>query len=189
MLWESCSSSYTEHNKIGFAIFGFFYDFILNLQDTVKTLKRWRIIFHADPCQLLKVHICALGLPHRTPTTVARSPAARWGSGRQTSEQGMWLDSLEIDWRQRLGRICHQRAAAAERWRRGRRSSDSGEKRGEAQQCAAWVASMCPRDGARWVPGLGEPAEERARRWLPSGGRGSSGSDEQAVWLGQHVRV
>jgi hypothetical protein len=34
-----CSSSYTEHNKIGFAIFGFLYDFILNLQGTVKTLE------------------------------------------------------------------------------------------------------------------------------------------------------
>jgi hypothetical protein len=40
MLWESCSSSYTEHNKIGFVIFGFVYDFILNLQDIAKTLKR-----------------------------------------------------------------------------------------------------------------------------------------------------
>jgi hypothetical protein len=40
MLRESCSSSYTEHNKIKFAIFGFFYDFISNLQDTAKTLKK-----------------------------------------------------------------------------------------------------------------------------------------------------
>jgi hypothetical protein len=28
MLGESCSSSQTEHKKIGFAIFGFFCDFI-----------------------------------------------------------------------------------------------------------------------------------------------------------------
>jgi hypothetical protein len=40
MLFKSGSSSYTEYNKIGFAIFGFFYDFILNLQGTTKTLKR-----------------------------------------------------------------------------------------------------------------------------------------------------
>jgi hypothetical protein len=77
MCWERCSYSYTEHDKIGFAFFGFFYDFILNLHDTTKTLKRRRIILHADPCQLLKVHICALGLPHLTPTAVARSPAVR----------------------------------------------------------------------------------------------------------------
>jgi hypothetical protein len=34
MLWESCSSSYTEHKKIGFAIFGFLDDFIGILQVT-----------------------------------------------------------------------------------------------------------------------------------------------------------
>jgi hypothetical protein len=39
ILCRNCSSSYTEHNKIGFAIFGFLYDFILNLQVTAKTLK------------------------------------------------------------------------------------------------------------------------------------------------------
>jgi hypothetical protein len=40
ILWESCSSSYTEHNKIEFAIFGFFRDFILNLQVSVETQQR-----------------------------------------------------------------------------------------------------------------------------------------------------
>jgi hypothetical protein len=64
------------------------------------------------------------------------------------------LDSLEIDWRRSLGRRCHRRAAAAEQWQHGRESSDSGEKKGGAQQCAARVASMCPREGARWVLGL-----------------------------------
>jgi hypothetical protein len=39
MFWESCRFGYTEHNKIGFAIFGFFFDFILNLQVAAKTLK------------------------------------------------------------------------------------------------------------------------------------------------------
>jgi hypothetical protein len=40
MLWESCSSSYRKHNKIEFAFFGFFYDFILNLQVAVETQQR-----------------------------------------------------------------------------------------------------------------------------------------------------
>jgi hypothetical protein len=39
ILCRICSSSYTEYNKIGFAIFGFFYNFIFNLQGTAKTLK------------------------------------------------------------------------------------------------------------------------------------------------------
>jgi hypothetical protein len=32
MLCRNCSPSHTKHNRIGFAFFGFFYDFILNLQ-------------------------------------------------------------------------------------------------------------------------------------------------------------
>jgi hypothetical protein len=49
MLWESCSSSYTEHNKIGIAIFGYFYDFILNLQIAANTHKGSRIYMHSGP--------------------------------------------------------------------------------------------------------------------------------------------
>jgi hypothetical protein len=48
---------------------------------------------------------------------------------------------------------------------------------------------MSPREGARGVPGLGGSAEGRARQWRSGDGRGSSGSGEQAVWLGQHVGV
>jgi hypothetical protein len=73
--------------------------------------------------------------------------------------------------------------------RRDRGSSDDGESRGEAQQCVAQVASTCPREGARWVPRLGGSAEGRARQWWSGGGRGSSGSGEQVVRLGQHVGV
>jgi hypothetical protein len=40
MFWESCSFSYTEDNKIGFAIFGFFDDFIRILQGATETHKR-----------------------------------------------------------------------------------------------------------------------------------------------------
>jgi hypothetical protein len=41
MLCKSGSSSYTEHKKIGFANFGFFYDFISNLQGTSVNTKIW----------------------------------------------------------------------------------------------------------------------------------------------------
>jgi hypothetical protein len=40
---ESCSSWYTEHSKIKFAIFGFFYDFIGILQVSAEIDKRIRI--------------------------------------------------------------------------------------------------------------------------------------------------
>jgi hypothetical protein len=49
MFVESCSSGYTEHHKIEFANFGFFYDFISNLQVFAKTLKKGRIYMHSGP--------------------------------------------------------------------------------------------------------------------------------------------
>jgi hypothetical protein len=49
MFGESCSSCYTEHNKIEFAFFGFFYDFIWNLQDPAEIHKRVRIFFYHTP--------------------------------------------------------------------------------------------------------------------------------------------
>jgi hypothetical protein len=49
MLCKSCRSSHTEHNKIGFAIFGFFCDLLRNLQDPAKTLKGVRSIFRVGP--------------------------------------------------------------------------------------------------------------------------------------------
>jgi hypothetical protein len=48
ILCRNCSSSYTKHNKIGFA-FGFFYDIILNLQATGLKSKTGRIYLHTSP--------------------------------------------------------------------------------------------------------------------------------------------
>jgi hypothetical protein len=79
--------------------------------------------------------------------------------GRQTSGQGVALAIPSIDWWWRFGRGGHRRDAAAEQ------GSDGGEDRGGAEQCVARVASMCPREGARWVPGLGGSAEGRAQQW------------------------
>jgi hypothetical protein len=69
------------------------------------------------------------------------------------------------------------------------RRSNSGEGRSDADECVARLGPRCPREGARWVPGLGEHAEVRARQWLPGGGRGSSGSGEQVARLRQHAGV
>jgi hypothetical protein len=46
---------------------------------------------------------------------------------------------------------------------------------------------MRPREGTRQVPGLGEAAEERARRRRFGGGRGGSGSGKWVDQLDQHV--
>jgi hypothetical protein len=74
---------------------------------------------------------------------------------------GLTLDRLVVE--VRPGRSPAR--VAAEQKRRGHGGSDGGEDRGGAQQCVAQVASMCPRGGARWVPGHRESAEGRARQW------------------------
>jgi hypothetical protein len=51
MLWKSCSSSYTEHNKIGFAIFGFFCDFIRFFKVAAKTHKGVKNHFASGPLE------------------------------------------------------------------------------------------------------------------------------------------
>jgi hypothetical protein len=62
---KSCSSSHKEHRKIGFAIFGFFYDFIWILQGAAKTLKGVKKLFASRPPEDLKIHKCALRLRKR----------------------------------------------------------------------------------------------------------------------------
>jgi hypothetical protein len=51
---KSCSSSDTEHNKIGFVIIGFFYDFIWILKVAAKTHKRVKNHFAHKPLERLK---------------------------------------------------------------------------------------------------------------------------------------
>jgi hypothetical protein len=67
MPWESCSSSYTEHKKVEFAIFGFFYDFIRFFKVVGKTHKRGRYILLEDPWNFLNFTNLPLPLAHRTP--------------------------------------------------------------------------------------------------------------------------
>jgi hypothetical protein len=51
MLWESCSSGYTENSKIKLAIYGFVYDFILNLQAPIKAHKKGKNHFASAPLE------------------------------------------------------------------------------------------------------------------------------------------
>jgi hypothetical protein len=51
---KSGSSSHTEHIKIRFSIFGFFYDFILILQGSARTLKRVKNHFAKRPLESLE---------------------------------------------------------------------------------------------------------------------------------------
>jgi hypothetical protein len=58
---ESCSSCYTEHNKIGFAIFGFFWDLLWILQGSAKIQKGVRNFLQTDPWKELQHRNVVLG--------------------------------------------------------------------------------------------------------------------------------
>jgi hypothetical protein len=49
MLCRNCSPSHTEQRKIEFAIFGFFYDFILNLQVNGPKSQNWKNLLINQP--------------------------------------------------------------------------------------------------------------------------------------------
>jgi hypothetical protein len=51
----------------------------------------------------------------------------------------------------------------------------------------ARAASLGPRESAATVGWLGDRAGSRARRWLPGGGRGDTGSGEPAAQAGQQA--
>jgi hypothetical protein len=88
MLCGKCSSSHKEHNKIEFAFFGFFYDFIWILQDPVKAHKRGEIHFAIKPLESVE---CLQLCPWFTITPLERnqseqcSPGARGRRGRPDS--------------------------------------------------------------------------------------------------------
>jgi hypothetical protein len=56
MLRKSCRSSHTEHNKIRFAIFVFFYNFIWFLQASGTTQKGRKNILSQGSLELLDLH-------------------------------------------------------------------------------------------------------------------------------------
>jgi hypothetical protein len=66
---ESCRSSHTEHNKIWFAIFVFFYDFIWNLKVSGSTQKGRKNILSQGSLELLDLHKSTPDSNRYTPET------------------------------------------------------------------------------------------------------------------------
>jgi hypothetical protein len=72
MLWESCSFSYKEDNKIRFAIFRFFCDLLWILQVAAETHKRGKIYFANRPLERIRDSQI---YPWFAQTTLERTPA------------------------------------------------------------------------------------------------------------------
>jgi hypothetical protein len=85
MLWGSCSSGHTEHNKIGFAIFGVLCDLKWNLQGPLKAHKKGKIHFAQGPQELSKLHNSTLSFNAQAPTRLRPSHTypQRWGWARR----------------------------------------------------------------------------------------------------------
>jgi hypothetical protein len=64
---KSCSSSHTEHSKIGFAIFWFFYDLIWVLQVTGPKGEKLQNLLLLWPLESLKLHTYALQSSRKDP--------------------------------------------------------------------------------------------------------------------------
>jgi hypothetical protein len=80
MLWESCSSSYTKHNKIEFAIFGFLSDFLRFFKVAAKTHKRCEIHFANRPLE-------SFGCSQSCPWFTIRPPGK---NSEQQCSPGAW---------------------------------------------------------------------------------------------------
>jgi hypothetical protein len=129
--FRSCSSSHIEHNKISFAIFGFFYDFIWILQVTGSKGKTWRIYFYPSPWKDLKPHTTTLGFCTQVPKRSQSSHVYPSAAGRALRTwtancTGLPECSSEIDWWRRWGRSDLRRWPAARQWWHGCHGSGSG---------------------------------------------------------------
>jgi hypothetical protein len=88
MFQESCSFGCTEHSKIKFAIFGFFYDFILNLQVSAITHKGVKIHFAKDPLELFESHKATLAFRTQNPTRMKSQHRGPGGAGELAAGEG-----------------------------------------------------------------------------------------------------
>jgi hypothetical protein len=88
MFWESCSFGCAEHRKIEFAIFGFFYDFILNLQVSAITHKGVKIHFAKDPLELFESNKNTLDFSTQNPTRMKSQHRGPVSAGELAAGEG-----------------------------------------------------------------------------------------------------
>jgi hypothetical protein len=106
MLCRKFSSSYTEHNKIGFVIFGFFYDFIWILQLAGKNTSRGKNHFSQESLELFNFTTLPSALtpgPYKA-LALTELPSARDDPRWQTNGPRLRLVSPVTYWRWWLDR-------------------------------------------------------------------------------------
>jgi hypothetical protein len=132
ILGESCSSCYTEYRKIELAIFGFFYDFIINLQVAAKTHQRGRIFSALGSLELFNSTTLPLTLAARPsiprnlsqgyPRRRSRARRRRGGAG-VGKQMTQMLDSIHLG---SVGHGFEGRDCSGERARRSPTTAAAG---------------------------------------------------------------
>jgi hypothetical protein len=132
--WEynkSCSIFHNESNKISFAFFWIFYDFLCILQNSAKRIYYWRCIFATRPLERFRT--AQLGPSTHGTTGSPEIWRLRWCS-RPGNNLGSSACSPRTDWQPRLGRGSTLRRRTAVTGGDGR--DDSGFRRGG---CTGWT--------------------------------------------------
>jgi hypothetical protein len=157
MLWKTCRFCHMECGKIGFAVLGFFYDFIRITQVTGLKHKEVKNLIQHRPLESFEcsqwgprdLHMGPWGKLGFTPvpsTVGASSPAARCGQGMQTNEGGRRFGSHGVDqcrwFGQSSARWC---PVVRQRWRL-RCGMGSDEMWGGARACVAVGARVEARE-------------------------------------------
>jgi hypothetical protein len=90
MLWESCSSSYTKHNKVESAIFGFLCDFIRFYDISKLQVKhtKGKIHFAARPLELSELHKSTLAFSTQNPARMNLHHRSPSGAGELAAGEG-----------------------------------------------------------------------------------------------------
>jgi hypothetical protein len=153
----------TEHNKIGFAIFGFFCELLWNLQVTASFHKTRKNPLALSPRDFWTLTERSLDLAleslkewnHYGCTLPPRGGLAggdsRLDLGNKWHGVPSW--SPAIDWWRRWGGSGLQRWPAARQWWRGRRSSNSSTMQarlGHPAHVEAWVGAREKLSVAGW---------------------------------------
>jgi hypothetical protein len=182
MFGESCSSSYTEQNKIEFAFFGLFYNFISNLQVAVETQQGVKNHFARRHLELFEPHKSTLAFSTKNPTRLKPMHRDAGGAGELAAGEG----APELGNKRHLAAIRRTRArlgvvagpvmspvSGSGRAVEARpRRSYSGEGRSGAEECVARLGGVVddkksdePHDGrGTRTRGARRPRHPDARR-------------------------
>jgi hypothetical protein len=142
MLCKSCRPTHKEYNKIGFAIFGFFYDFIWILQASAKTHKRVKNLIANRPLERFESSQIYPWFAQKTLERAQDMQCGPWGLGAARLGEIRWSAYWRGPGKGRRGVY-------------GSRATHLGV--GLGRKYCRWVGTVEASGGRCWSSGSGEP--------------------------------